>query len=495
MSVFEELTKSRTDLKEYRLVRLTNGLEALLVSTSKLNAQRGTDFEGAKAAASLCISAGSFCDPEEAQGLAHFLEHMVFMGSRKYPKENAYDNYVTSHGGFANAMTEGEFTGYQFDIGAEFFSKALDMFAQCFISPLLSADAADREINAIESEFKLAIMSDSNRIGQLLSDLAPEGHPVRKFSWGNLNSLKITPKAQGADIMTLLRAFHATHYRPTAAKLVVVAPQGLDELEESVEQAFAGWVGAGTGTGAGGASTQGVDSWMDEGTGVAGSNAGARSVGGGKGKRGGAVGQGKGKGKGKVAALSVAAGGAVLPSLPSLDDWLRPWKGIDALPMTTHTVTGAATTGNSLSHAHTHTHNSSSSTTPEIDSPSTQPASPSDHATTPRAHMITRVRAILRTHKLWLTWSLPPSQVIIPCAISLCNSLYSDSAAVKLLLYIFPFTHHSNFLLFLYLFTGRVPPQGLFLRLPPAGTRRGGQSAASLERLRVRDGASGGTGG
>ena len=79
----EEIIKSRTDLKEYRLVTLANGLEALLVSTSKLNAQRGTDFEGAKAAASLCISAGSFCDPEEAQGLAHFLEHMVFMGSRK----------------------------------------------------------------------------------------------------------------------------------------------------------------------------------------------------------------------------------------------------------------------------------------------------------------------------------------------------------------------------------------------------------------------------
>ena len=69
----------------------------------------------------MCVQVGSFSDPMEAQGLAHFLEHMVFMGSEKYPKENGYDQFVTAHGGFCNAFTEGEFTVFQFDVTCEYF--------------------------------------------------------------------------------------------------------------------------------------------------------------------------------------------------------------------------------------------------------------------------------------------------------------------------------------------------------------------------------------
>ena len=42
---------------------------------------------------------GSFSDPDKLQGLAHFLEHMVFMGSSKYPDENSYDEFIQKNGG------------------------------------------------------------------------------------------------------------------------------------------------------------------------------------------------------------------------------------------------------------------------------------------------------------------------------------------------------------------------------------------------------------
>lgn len=47
-----------------------------------------------QAAAALSVNVGSFEDPFEIPGLMHFLEHMVFMGSEKYPKENAFDYYI-----------------------------------------------------------------------------------------------------------------------------------------------------------------------------------------------------------------------------------------------------------------------------------------------------------------------------------------------------------------------------------------------------------------
>lgn len=50
------------------------------------------------------------------QGLAHYLEHMLFMGSSKYPDENEYDSFISASGGSTNAFTECEYTLYHFDI-------------------------------------------------------------------------------------------------------------------------------------------------------------------------------------------------------------------------------------------------------------------------------------------------------------------------------------------------------------------------------------------
>lgn len=47
-----------------------------------------------QAAVGLCVGVGSFSDPPEIPGLAHFLEHMVFMGSEKFPSENDFDKFL-----------------------------------------------------------------------------------------------------------------------------------------------------------------------------------------------------------------------------------------------------------------------------------------------------------------------------------------------------------------------------------------------------------------
>jgi secreted Zn-dependent insulinase-like peptidase len=161
-----DYSKSKSDKKEYELLLLPNSnLECVLVST--LAAIDSCNEEVPQAAAALTVSVGSFSDPNEAQGLAHFLEHMVFMGSEKYPKENHYDSFMQEHGGSCNAYTETEHTTYQFDCTSEHFADALDIFACCFHSPKLSRDAVNREIKAIESEFSLAKQSDSNRLQQV----------------------------------------------------------------------------------------------------------------------------------------------------------------------------------------------------------------------------------------------------------------------------------------------------------------------------------------
>lgn len=240
-------SKPSTDLKEYRLVQLKSGLEVLLVSTKALIDSKGIEFSRATASAACLVQVGSFADPPKlAEGIAHFLEHMVFMGSEKYPGENEYDAFVSSHGGGCNAFTEAEHTVYQFDVNAEHFPKALDIFANCFICPLLSMSSSSREIKAIESEFNLALNSDGSRVDQINYGAASGGHVLGKFSWGNKKSLVSKPKELKVDMQAILKGFHATHYFPQNAKVVAVAPKTLDEIQRDVEASFNAWQGIST---------------------------------------------------------------------------------------------------------------------------------------------------------------------------------------------------------------------------------------------------------
>lgn len=69
---------------------------------------------------------GYFSDPVEIPGLAHFCEHMLFLGTEKYPVENDYLKYITEHGGYCNASTSFDYTHYYFEVLPEHFEGALD---------------------------------------------------------------------------------------------------------------------------------------------------------------------------------------------------------------------------------------------------------------------------------------------------------------------------------------------------------------------------------
>jgi insulysin len=69
---------------------------------------------------------GFLSDPWELPGLAHFLEHMLFLGTEKYPCENEYYKYLKEHNGSADAFTRAEHTTFYFDVAPEHLNGALD---------------------------------------------------------------------------------------------------------------------------------------------------------------------------------------------------------------------------------------------------------------------------------------------------------------------------------------------------------------------------------
>ncbi|KMT15025.1 hypothetical protein BVRB_3g061500 [Beta vulgaris subsp. vulgaris] len=191
-----------------------------------------------KCAASMNVNVGSFCDPEGLEGLAHFLEHMLFYASEKYPIEDSYSKYITEHGGHTNAFTASEYTNYFFDINADAFEEALDRFAQFFIKPLMSSDATMREIKAVDSEHQKNLLSDVWRMNQLNKYLSSQAHPYHKFSTGSWDTLEVRPKEKGIDTREELIKFYKEYYSANLMRLVVYAKDSLDKIESWVECKF-----------------------------------------------------------------------------------------------------------------------------------------------------------------------------------------------------------------------------------------------------------------
>lgn len=107
---------------------------------------------------------------------------MLFLGSKKYPKEDYYADFVTGNGGAKNASTSLLTTRYHFDIAHQHFPHALDIFSQFFKCPLLSESATNWELNAVDSEFKKNYLLDERWINQCYwSFIVKEDSQYNKF--------------------------------------------------------------------------------------------------------------------------------------------------------------------------------------------------------------------------------------------------------------------------------------------------------------------------
>ncbi|CCM02306.1 uncharacterized protein FIBRA_04396 [Fibroporia radiculosa] len=238
------LRKPDLDDRDYRLIELQNGLRAILVH----------DIAADKAAACMTTQVGSMHDPGDAQGLAHFCEHMITKGSQAFPDENAYLSYVTSNGGVCNAATAPSFANYWFSIGSSFLSGALARSAAFFQSPLFTESLTKREIYAVDSEFKRNVQKDERRILQINRTLSLHTHPYSQFGTGNVESITESATRLGLDRKSSetsagvdskdevvwkatrerLVEWWRTQYCASRLTLAVVGKDSLDDLTDTV---------------------------------------------------------------------------------------------------------------------------------------------------------------------------------------------------------------------------------------------------------------------
>lgn len=215
---------SRNDNRQYQNLTLNNGLRVLLIQ----------DKEATKSAASLTVNAGHFDDPWQRQGLAHFVEHMLFLGTDTYPTSGEFSQFVSDNGGSNNAWTGTEHSCYFFDIDQQHFEHALKRFSRFFIAPLFCESQIDKERQAIDAEFRLKIKDDGRRIHQVHRETVNPSHPFAKFSVGNKDTLI----ERETNLRDELIAFFNTNYQAQFMTLVLSSPAPLEQTQQLATTLF-----------------------------------------------------------------------------------------------------------------------------------------------------------------------------------------------------------------------------------------------------------------
>ncbi|WP_300000398.1 pitrilysin [uncultured Cedecea sp.] len=215
----DTIRKSEKDPREYQAIRLDNGMIVLLVS----------DSQAVKSLSALVVPVGSLADPDAHPGLAHYLEHMTLMGSKKYPDPDSLAEYLKKHGGSHNASTAPYRTAYYLEVENDALPGAVQRLADAIAEPTLDQKYADRERNAVNSELTMARSRDGMRMAQVSAETLNPAHPGSRFSGGNLETLSDKPDSLLRDA---LLTFRDKYYSANLMRAIIYSNKPLPELAE-----------------------------------------------------------------------------------------------------------------------------------------------------------------------------------------------------------------------------------------------------------------------
>ncbi|MEL0169616.1 MAG: insulinase family protein [Pseudomonadaceae bacterium] len=218
------------DQRDYQLFRASNGLLCLLIH----------DPHASQATAVLQVAAGSHAEPDDVPGLAHLLEHMLFMGSAGWPEPGSFPAQVAEWGGRFNASTAPHATSFFCAVSPQGLQPCLAQLTDMLAAPLFAPEQVEQERRVIDAEFHTRLADDAIHAQAVLATQVNPDHPLSRFTAGNGYTLAGT----AAELAERLRQWHTIHYRAGSMALVLHGPQSPAELQalalDSANQLLAG---------------------------------------------------------------------------------------------------------------------------------------------------------------------------------------------------------------------------------------------------------------
>jgi coenzyme PQQ biosynthesis probable peptidase PqqF len=184
-----------------------------------------------RCAAALRVAAGSHDVPLAWPGLAHFLEHLLFLGTERFPADQGLMAYVQSHGGQVNARTSERNTDYFFELSPQAFAGGLERLSDMLAHPRMNPVDQQREREVLHAEFVAWSQDPAAQQKLALFNGLSETHPLRGFHAGNRDSLPI----EQAEFQHALQHFHQRFYQTGQMTLSLAGSQSLNELRAMAE--------------------------------------------------------------------------------------------------------------------------------------------------------------------------------------------------------------------------------------------------------------------
>jgi secreted Zn-dependent insulinase-like peptidase len=219
--------KPKSDPRTYQYAKLSNGFQVVNVH----------DPSATTIGVAVSVQAGSLNNPKDVLGLAHFCEHMVFLGTKNFPDPSSFDQFINKYGGGNNAYTSDQETVYYLSTLQQGWNESLARMSDFFRAPLFDSTYVDKEVHAIESEHAKNVQNPAQRTYETMLSLADPRSPVSWFSTGDLKTLVIEPRKKGLDPVEELKKFFKAHYCPGKLGVVTYSSGTLDaQLADTLAQ-------------------------------------------------------------------------------------------------------------------------------------------------------------------------------------------------------------------------------------------------------------------
>lgn len=208
----------------YEYTTLKNGVRILLIPMPGVGS----------VASSVMVGAGSRYEPKEWNGISHFLEHMVFKGTQKFPTTDDV-NTIERIGGLQNAYTDIDITNYHNKVLATDWRLGLEINKELALFPRLEQQYIDKERDVIIEEMKRYEDEPASKVDEAFHTMMYKGQKLGMKIIGEERTLRSVASAE-------LQTYHSHWYRPD--RIVVVLAGGItDGDKEEVRKQVEAWFG------------------------------------------------------------------------------------------------------------------------------------------------------------------------------------------------------------------------------------------------------------
>src|SRR5215216_6200200 len=183
---------------------------------------------------SIFIGAGSRYESDDLAGVSHFLEHMLFKGTRRRPTAREISEEIEGIGGVMNAGTDKELTVYWAKVGDHRFARTLDILADSLLNSLLDSSELEKEREVILEELAMTEDSPADMVNILIDEVVWPRQPLGRDTGGTPASVRAITRDDVVRYMEQL-------YVPQNTVVAVAGNVTPQEVVDCVSECLGAW--------------------------------------------------------------------------------------------------------------------------------------------------------------------------------------------------------------------------------------------------------------